>query len=83
MGIQIRQLMNEIITILLAWRMAQMYNKNESKAVYLCANKILKQVEDKTIKSMLLKLANKDTSDNQRIEFIKRLEFGLRKEQLL
>ena len=75
--------MNEITTLLLAWHMAIKYDKDESKAIYLCANKIWQQVEDPVVRSMIIKLGQRKTPDADRIKTVQKLEFGLRKENIL
>jgi len=75
--------MSEIITLILAWRMAKQYNENESKAVYLCANKLWMNIKDDHVKHLVMQLANKKTSEKQRIKAINKLETGLRAEKLL
>jgi hypothetical protein len=75
--------MNEIVTLLLSWRMAQQYKKDESKAVYLCSNKIWKNVTDANIRNMIIQLGKKTTSSFKRMEVIHNLEYSLRLNKLL
>ena len=75
--------MDEIITLLLAWRMAKHYGENESKAIYLCAGKIWRSIEDDHVRDLVCRLALRKTPDYKRIEVVQRLEIGLRLQELL
>lgn len=75
--------MSEIITLILAWRMAKQYSENESKAIYLCASKIWRQIKDENVRHLVMQLANRKTTDAQRILAVQKLEIGLRAEKLI
>lgn len=75
--------MSEVLTLILAWKMALAYKENESKAIYVCANNIWKNVKDENTKLLIMQLAQRKTSDSIRIKAVKELEQRLRKEKML
>jgi hypothetical protein len=75
--------MNEIITVLLSLRMAQAYKKDASKAVYLCANKVFKRIQNKNVRTLITQLADRKVDSIRRIKAVERLELALRVEKFL
>lgn len=75
--------MSEILTLILAWRMAQQYKENESKAIYLCACKIWKQIKNEDVKHLVMQLAERKTTDKQRVDSVRELESRLRLEKMI
>lgn len=75
--------MNEIITILLSLRIAQAYNEDKSKAVYLCANKVFNRIQNKNVRTLIMQLADRKVDSAKRIKAVERLELALRVEKFL
>ena len=75
--------MPEIITLIIAWRMAQAYGEDESKAIYLCSTRVFRSIQNQNVRRLVMKLANRKTSDAGRIKVVKRLEISLRLEGII
>ena len=75
--------MNEIITLLLARRIAQAYGEDESEAIFICSKNVFKTIKNQNIRNLVLQLAQKKTPKHKRIECVKRLELALRVENML
>jgi hypothetical protein len=75
--------MNSILTLILAWRMAKQYEENESKAIYLCACKIWKEIKNENVKNLVMQLAQRKTTDKQRIASVQELERRIRLEKMI
>jgi len=75
--------MSELITLLLAWKMAIAYKKDESKAIYMCSNRIWKDIKATNVKHLVMQLADKNTSNAKRIQAMKNLESAMKAEKLI
>lgn len=80
---KIEKQMNEIVTLLLAWKMAKLYGEDESRAIYICANKIWKSVENYDVRSIIIQLGTKNVSDSDRVSILQTLEQTLIRDNFL
>ena len=66
--------MNEVTTLLLAWKMAIIYNCNESDILYKTALNLWSDVKDKKLQHLFIQISLKDTSNKERVNVAKQIE---------
>ena len=67
--------MNQITTLLLAWRLAKKFNEDEALAIRKCAKKLISKTTNAPLRALFVGIVN-SSDDEKCIEVVQRLEFG-------
>ncbi|WAK44681.1 hypothetical protein vBAmePPT11V19_00055 [Alteromonas phage vB_AmeP_PT11-V19] len=70
--------MSEMITLLLAWKLAEKFGEDQAAAVRKCANNLYDQVPEGDVKTFFGLVRNKDNSDFKVVEAVRSSYVGMR-----
>ncbi len=75
--------MSEMLTLLLAWRLAVKFGEDQAAAIRKCAANLAPQTEDEKVKELLLLLKQNNVSDFKILESVKSVYINMKYSNLI